>query len=256
MGWLPGQRPANAGRKAFDPTKYKSEAAARAVLAEQRKFLPPRFLVRKPGQRRADSGPRRRAEEWRAYQATWQRPINELECDRERFFSLRRYALNLNRKEAARLLRVSVGSVLNWERGTHPVPFYAYLALLLVSESLHYRFASVQWRDWEMVQRYEAGQGHRNRRGYRAELVNQRLGLWFSPKDLERYALGMQRLVALEEENRELRDKADALAHENAQIRELFRLGSVSDELHDVRERVEALLGPAPGQRCRCGRLR
>jgi DNA-binding transcriptional regulator YiaG len=89
----------------------------------------PRFALRKPGQRRSDHGARRREVERRAYQAAWQKPLDQIECSAEHFYNLRRNVLSMNRKQAARLLRIGVQSVLNWENGVHPVPFGMFCAL-------------------------------------------------------------------------------------------------------------------------------
>ena len=151
------------------------------------------------GRPRADHKARKRAAEWRAYQATWYAPIDQLECNAERFYYLRRNVLGLNRKQAARLLRVGVNSVLNWEKGKHPVPFYAYLSLYLISESQHYRLSNEAWRDWEIKQRYDASRDGQHKGGDVVYLVNRITGDAFTPQELLSYGLNMQRLAALKD---------------------------------------------------------
>src|SRR5262249_42878988 len=155
---------------------------------EPTRFPAPAFVARQPGQRRVDHGARKHEAEWRAYQASWQAPINELRCSAEHFHHLRRYVLMLNRMQTARLLRVSVNSVLNWEHGVHPVPFPAYLALLLVSQSEHYRLAGAPWQDFELRQRFNADvRAPKRERGYVVELVDRVTGAVFTPDVLRRY---------------------------------------------------------------------
>jgi transcriptional regulator with XRE-family HTH domain len=223
---------------------FANEEAQVAALRDRAKFQPPLFAMRKPGQRRKDHGARKREAEWRAYQGTWQRPIDELECTAEAFYNLRRNALGLNREQAGRLLRVGSQSLLNWEHGRHPVPFYAFLAMLLISESQHYRLANEAWREWEFVQRFDADASLPvKQRKHVATLVNRETGAHFTPDELDRLHFTMQKLVQLESENRALRGKVEALTSENSEIRELFRVDGVTGELHDMRERLEALLG-------------
>lgn len=214
------------------------------------KFPPPRILVPRkrrddPNRARADHRARKRENEWRAYQATWQRPINQLKCSAERFYDLRRNVLVLNRKQAARLLRVGVTSVLNWETGVHPVPFYAYLALLLVSESQHFRLANWAWRHWEFIQRVDSDSrnqysGHEL---HITELVNRKTGTHFSPQELDRFYWQLQQAIALESEAITMQKKLEDLTRENTEIRELFRVDAVTAEVQDMRKRVGELLG-------------
>jgi DNA-binding transcriptional regulator YiaG len=179
------------------------EARTRQTTARG-KFPAPWFSA--GGRRPVDHGARKRAAEWRAYQATWQTPIDQLECSAQRFYTLRRNVLGLNRKQTARLLRVGVQSVLNWESGTHPVPFYAFLSLFLISESQHYRLANEAWRDWEFKQRYDPDPRIRKHVTY---IVNRKTGAAFTPEDLNRFDHQMARLAALESEN--LNAVADAI---------------------------------------------
>ena len=159
-------------------------------------FPPPWFA--EGGRRRMDHGARKRAAEWRAYQAAWRAPIDQLECSAQRFYTLRRNVLGLNRKQTARLLRVSVGSVLNWEQGRHPVPFYAFLSLFLISDSQHYRLANEAWRDWDFVQYFNADQRIMKKVTC---FINRKTGAAFTPDDLNRYSHQMARLAMLESES-------------------------------------------------------
>jgi hypothetical protein len=59
---------------------------------------------------------------------------------------------------------------------------------------------------------------------------------------LEWYWLFVQQARAAIEDNVVLQAKIDALVRENTEIRELFRVGGVTDELHEVRARMEALV--------------
>jgi DNA-binding transcriptional regulator YiaG len=178
-------------------------------------FPRPYIAMRKQGQRRKDHGARRREAEWRAYQALWQKPIDKLRTPSgDDFYSLRRNILMLNRKQCARLLRCGVQSVLNWETGRHPVPFYAYLALLLTSESVHYRLASDAWKDWDFIERLPENAFDRPKRGgsrYITEMVNRKTGAHFTPDELCRYHMQIQQLRMLESQVRELHEKVSAL---------------------------------------------
>lgn len=191
----------------------------------------------------ADHGARKRAALWQAYQAAWQKPIDELECSAERFYNLRRNVLSLNRKQTARLLRVGVTSVLNWETGVHPVPFYAYLALLLVSESLHYRLANEEWQDWQMVERFNAdGALPRKKQRSVSYLVNRRTGASYTPEVLDYIHEQVARASAIESEAHRLRGQLDNLAAENAALREKSGVDGMTAELDEMRGRLEAML--------------
>lgn len=203
-----------------------------------RQFLEPRFTVK------GDHTKRKRWAEAQAYRATWVRPIDAIpNPDGQEFFNLRRNVLGLNRKQTARLLRVGVQSVLNWERGTHPVPFYAYLALKLITESLHYKFSVEAWKGWELTQRFDAGVRGKNQ--YVTELVNRETGAHFSPENLNSMWLALQKVVALRDENYMLQEKVEELAQQNV---ELAQLSGVTDELQELRARADALLGRIGGR--------
>jgi hypothetical protein len=199
--------------------------------------------MRKPGQRVKDHGARQHEAEWRAYQAAWQKPINEMRGTAEEFYQLRRTVLGLNRKQTGRLLRVSVNTVLNWEHGVYPVPFYAYLALVLVAESVHYKLANEQWRDWHFIERFNADQALPARqRKHVACLVHPESGACFSAEDLLAIHYQMQKLAALEGEALKLRGEVDTLTAENTQLREMFRDDGVTEELHSMQNRLQTLL--------------
>jgi DNA-binding transcriptional regulator YiaG len=209
------------------------------------KFPRPYVALRQPGQRRRDHGARRREAEWRAYQAAWQKPIDEMRCSPEAFFHLRRNVLVLNRKQCARLLRVSVGAVFFWETGRHPVPFPAFLALQLVSESTHYRLANYAWRDWQFIERLPED-SFAIRRGRRdneiTEIVNRKTGAHFTPDELDHYFAITQQAIALQSEAEALHRKVGTLTRENTEIREMFRTDGVTAELLALRERMNALV--------------
>lgn len=205
------------------------------------KYPRPYVAMRKPGQRLKDHGARQREREWTAYHATWQRPIDELVCTAAAFYNLRRNVLVLNRKQTARLLRVGVKSVLNWETGAHPVPFYAYLALILIAESEHYRLASFAWRDWNFIDRMSEDSFAKQK--IITEIVNFQTGAHFTPDELNRFHFLLLQAGALEAEVAKANAKVDALTQENSEIRELFRVDGVTDEVHAMRDRLAELLG-------------
>lgn len=208
------------------------------------KFPQPYVAKKKPGQRGRDHGARRREAEWRAYQATWQRPIDAIKCGPELFYNLRRNVLVLNRKQCARLLRVHVSSVLFWETGKHPVPFYAYLALLLVSESQHYKLANDAWRDWEFIDRIDTDSRdqYAGRTRHITEIVNRKTGATFTPEALNYIHWQIQKAAALEGEAQKMQDKIERLTAANTELREMFRLDGVTNELHAMRDRLKAML--------------
>ena len=209
------------------------------------KCPPPRVTENKrPGQRLRDHGARRRENAWRAFQAAWQKPINEMRGTAEEFFHIRRNVLVLNRVQTARLLRVTKDSVLKWEHGVHPVPFYAFLALLLISESVHYKLANEQWKDWHFAERFDADQVlPAKKRKSIAYLIHRRSGACFSSDDLLFIHGQIQKLAQLESEALALRDKVDELVGENTHLREMFRVDGVTAELHGMRAQIDALLG-------------
>ena len=209
------------------------------------KFPQPYVAKKKPGQRVRDHGARRRESEWRTYQAAWQKPIDAMPaCSPELFYNLRRNVLVLNRKQCARLLRVHVSSVLFWETGKHPVPFHAYLALLLASESQHYRLASEAWRDWQFIERIDTDSRYqyKNRVRHITEIVNHTIGAHFTPSDLERFHELRTQAEALQGEALLLRQRVDELVAENTHIREMFRVDGVTSELHAMHDRLQGLL--------------
>jgi hypothetical protein len=223
---------------------------AEAAIAKRRPQFPvPRTVVRAPGQRRLDHGARSRLAEWRAYRAAWQGPINALECSAEAFYHLRRDVLTLNRKQTARLLRASVNSVLNWEHGVHPVPFYAYLALLLISEAVQYRFANTAWKDWDLAQYYDADPRlPKQKRGYVSKLVNRELDIALTPQDLEKYAARMWHANNLEAHNATLRAEVEELTREIAALREQAGTDAIAGDLQDVRAGLKSLLERIPAK--------
>lgn len=207
-------------------------------------FPPPYVSRRKPGQRRKDHGARKRDAEWRAYQGAWMKPINEMRCTAEDFHHVRRNVLVLNRAQTARVLRTSVSSILNWELGTHPVPFHAYLALVMISESLHFKLENEQWRDWRFEAWYNHAPGLPAReRKNTAYLVHRASGACFSSADLLQIHTQMVRLAAIESEAIELRGKVGELTAENTSLRELFRVDGVTEEVNAMRSRLDQLLG-------------
>ncbi len=205
---------------------------------------PPLFAKRQPGQRTLDHGAQNRIAEWRAYQATWQKPIDEIEFNAERFYNLRRNILGLNRKQTARILRAHTNSILNWENGTHPPPFYAYLALLLISQSLHYRLAHDSWKDWEIVERFNSdSRAPAAERKHVAALVNRTTGAHFSPGDLDRYNEAMNKLAQLEAdnfalraENLELRERSSSAYQEEQAARRQNALQAATELLKSITE--------------------
>lgn len=139
---------------------------------------------------------------------------------------------------------MSVSSLINWENGVHPVPFYAYLALLLVSESQHYKLASYDWRDWRFIERgnTDSRQQYRGRESRITELVNPTLGAAFTPRQLENYHLLMQQAAAALSANVMLQAKVDELVQANTSLPRLFLTNGLTAELHAMRDRMEALV--------------
>lgn len=192
---------------------------------------------------RADHAARSRRAEWRAHNAGLAARVSDLRASADDFLRLRRYMLNMNRAQAARVLRVDHDSIYNWETGKHRLPFPVYLALHLLHESVAYKFADEAWRDWRIVQRYDTPRRNVGLPGDVSEITNAKLGAAFTPADLEHFHFAMQEVEILQAQNAELRNKVDALTAENAEIRELFRVNGVTDELHQMHDRVETLLG-------------
>jgi DNA-binding transcriptional regulator YiaG len=212
------------------------------------KFPRVEFARKAPGQRVRDHGARRREAEWKAYQASWQTPINELKCDAGAFYTLRRHVLNLNRLQTARLLRVAVNSVLNWEHGTHPVPFPAFLALHMIAQSLQYHFADTAWRDWELRCHWDEVPGRRKVSGnaqYSTYLYNRRTGYSHTPEQLNQFWIVSQMAEAFKSTNRELCERIENLTSENQELRDLLLQAGVTDALHAMKQQLDALVAKA-----------
>lgn len=180
----------------------------------------------------------------RAFHVTWRAPIDRLACTAEAFRELRRDVLNLTQRDTARLLRVSLASIKHWERGKYPTPFAYYLALLLISEGERYRMAPAEWEGWQFVEHYDAGL-----RRIISAMVNPTAGLSFTNDQLENFALSMQKLEWLNAAISMLQSKVGALTRENTEIRELFRKGGVTAEMHTIQNRLNALLSLMPGRK-------
>lgn len=207
----------------------------------------PWVVLKEPGQRKRDHRARRREKEWKAYRALWQKPIDQIRTPTgEDFYNLRRNILLLNRKQTARVLRCGVQSVLNWETGRHPVPFYAYLALQLMSEATHYRLASAAWSEWQIIERTDTDstrQYSKRGSGIVTELIHPPTGAAFTPDQLKRFHFLMQQAVAASSENITLLRKVDELTQANTELRRLFLANGVTDEVHAMQDRLQALLG-------------
>jgi transcriptional regulator with XRE-family HTH domain len=175
-----------------------------------------------------------------AYVAAWSQPYMQIrQADGEEFFQLRRHVLQLSRADVARLLRVAKNTVWDWETGRTRLPFCAFFALRLISESLRFRLASEAWRDWELDEHCVVSGNTEMREA--TYLRNSKIGACFEPHDLENLHLVMQRVQQLDDTNRELQARVEALTHENTELRELFLSDGVTSQLHDVRDQVQAL---------------
>lgn len=191
--------------------------------------------------RRTLHAARKQAAQHRVFLACWHGRVDELQCTPERFHELRRDVLLLNREQTARVLRVGRSTVANWESARNPVPFTAFLALLLIAESERYRLApDEQWRDWEFIQWLPHGQ-----KNPVTFFVNGKTGSCHTAEDMEALAVHWSKLrvAALDSENCALRDKVLALTQENQEIRTLFRNSGVTAEMHGMKDRLGELLG-------------
>ncbi len=181
----------------------------------------------------------------RAFHAAWEKPIDQLECSGEAFRALRRDLLNLSQKDAARLLRVAKSSIKNWESGKYKTQFAPYLALLLISESKRYRTPSDPgWYGWQFTDRYDPITKRTDC------VVSSPAGVSFALSQLEDFCLSMQKAEWLKSAIATLQSKVDALTSENTELREQFRDSGLTAEMHEMQDRLDALLSQLPPLRC------
>lgn len=148
----------------------------------------------------------------------------------EAFRTLRESVLRLTRLQAATYLRVSARAVGTWESGKAPVPFAAFEALRLLSESREFRLSHPMWDGWFMNPQT-------------GELVSPDVGkLAVLPEEIS----GLPRLYAERDMHKrtaeKLRKELEALTAENTRLRKLFAADGVTDELRSMQDHLAGLL--------------
>ncbi|MBT0962053.1 hypothetical protein [Denitromonas iodatirespirans] len=148
-----------------------------------------------------------------------------------RFRHMRKYVLQLTRQQAAVYLRVSPRTIAAWETDASAVPFSAYEALRLLSESPEFRLSHRRWDGW-FVNPQSGG------------LVSPDRGrLAVTPEEINGLPqLYAQREFHRSEADRLKRELAEAIA-ENTRLRELFLSDGVTDQLRGMHDQLSGLLG-------------
>ena len=147
----------------------------------------------------------------------------------EDFKAMRRCVLGLTQAQCADLLGVYRNTVQSWEAGRKRVPFMAYHLLRLVHEHRSFRFAHTEWDGW-CVSR----EGTLCSPDHLYEFTPQQLvGLW----------IRLQIVGDLEKQVKQLDEALQAAQLENTELRSLFVNQGVVDEIANMRERINDLMG-------------
>ena len=148
--------------------------------------------------------------------------------------TLRKQTFFLTLPQMGAFLGVSRGTITNWERGIFPTPKHVYLALVLLRQSVHWRFADEQWRDWKITTGTYMGREI-------SYLRNDRLEIGLEPRQLESFSRQLSLGASAQSIAAGLQKKVDELQRQNTELRRVFLSSGVTTELRSMHDRIGEL---------------
>jgi hypothetical protein len=145
----------------------------------------------------------------------------------------RRYVLYMTQEHAAAFFRVPVATIRKWEAGEEPIPYAVAYVLRNLPERDDVRLSRPGFHDWGVYTDPQTGV---------PKLFNRHWAVEFSSAQLTFYAQAMQSLASVEADRDRLRAEVESLQSENNRLREMFKAGEITEELHAMRERLSAIL--------------
>lgn len=148
----------------------------------------------------------------------------------ERFRIMRTNIMHLSVEQCATYLRVHRATVSRWEAGEGEVPFAAYEALRLQSETNIYKMSHRVWDGWFIDRK----------RGALISPNNAKIAVL--PTELNSLLNTYSRLSSLEIETKTQQQRIDELEAENAALRGNKKVRAVAAELTDMQAKIADLL--------------
>lgn len=154
-----------------------------------------------------------------------------VEITPQRFQTMRKMILGLQINQCAAYLRVSRSSVSAWESGRTPIPFAAYEALRLQSETNFFKMSHQIWDGW-YVQRQTG-----------ALISPHDAKVEILPHQLSTMHLTYAQLAIAEEKCHRQARRIDQLEAENARLRGKAKVRQVVEKLESMQATIANLLG-------------
>lgn len=174
---------------------------------------------------------------WAGYRPRWlQEAEQPVTIAPIAFTQLRAWTLCMSLAQCAAFLRVEAADIEQWEAGTAPIPYAAYIALRLDVDLEYLPHQIKAWADWKII---EGG-------AHIGMLMNRKTGVMYAEGEIN--ALSFTATAAVrakdraEKESEKLRRRLDAMNAENTRLRQLFNEEGVTQELRQMQERMAALL--------------
>ena len=163
--------------------------------------------------------------QWLVKATPWRSPTGNT------FAMVRKHMLRIDVRQCAAYLGVTQAQVRRWEKGDDPLPFAAFEAIRLQSETTFARLSNSVWDGWYIEQ--ANGRFVSPDRG--------RLDL--SPGDLNALPATLAEVSNLRFVTEKQTCRIDELEAENAALRAGQKVRAVTAELADMHERIGNLLG-------------
>lgn len=147
------------------------------------------------------------------------------------FAMVRKHMLRIDVRQCAAYLGVTQAQVRRWEKGEDPLPFAAFEAIRLQSETTFARLSNSLWDGWYIEQAS-------------GRFVSPDIGrLDLSPGDLNALPATLAEVSNLRSVTEKQTRRIDELEAENAALRAGQKVRAVTAELADMHERIGNLLG-------------
>lgn len=174
---------------------------------------------------------------WAGYRPRWLREA-EMQATVEplAFKQLRAWTLCMSFEQCAAFLRVDASEIEQWEAGTAPIPYAAFIALRLAVNIEYLPHQVKAWADWWIIPDGE----------HVGMLMNRKTGAMFSEPEINALshtvAAANRAKDRAEKENASLHEQVARLTTENTRLRQLFNEDGVTKELRQMQERMATLL--------------